>query len=420
MMAVPLQPSVSVPENAGAAVRAALGLPPDAPLRIAYVAGPGDACGTFDHWSQGYEDTRTPVVAYSAQFYTLVDRLDAKALVLVEQDKQPARPDPRFRFVHTPHPRGRRGLGYRIDNLAFARAVWRALRDWRPDVIVVGSDAPDILILGLPRARRIVLTVHNSIWPMGRRPRSPKARLVMAMRAFAFRRADTAVNTSQECADQVAALGGPSGSCSFAEIPQVLAAHIVATAPRPDAHGARRLLFLGRIEANKGVFDLLAAFATVAADHPALTLDIAGTGSADAALRAEIARLPVADRIHFHGLCDANGVHDLLDRSDLLICPTRSSFLEGLALVVVEAAAHGIPTLLSSVIPARALFPGGCVVFPADETAALIQNLRALVNDPDLYGRLRSTLATQVSQLHDPAKSWGSCLFGALSVPTDR
>jgi len=415
-MPVPLQPSVSVPENAGARVRAALGLSPDAPLRIAYVAGPGDACGTFDHWSRGEEDTRTPVIAYSSQFYTLVDRLGAKALVLVEQDRQPAHPDPRFRFVHTPHPRGRRGLGYRLDNLAFARTVWRALRDWGPDAIVVGSDAPDILILGLPRVRRLVLTVHNAIWPMGRPPRTVRARLAMVSRARAFARAQTAVNTSQECADQVAALGGPAGPRSFTEIPQVLAAHVDAPS-RPAAGAARRLLFLGRIEANKGVFDLLAAFAAVAADHPDITLDIAGTGSADDALRAAIAGLPAAGRIRFHGLKDAAGVHDLLDRADLLICPTRSSFLEGLALVVVEAAAHGVPALVSSVIPARALFPGGCDVFPADDVDALIRSLRRIVEESEHHRQLRAVLSTQMSQLRDPARSWGSSLYRALSVP---
>ena len=56
--------SVVIPSDARGLVRQSLGVAADAKLRIAYVAGPGDACGAFDYWARGLHDPRTPVVLF--------------------------------------------------------------------------------------------------------------------------------------------------------------------------------------------------------------------------------------------------------------------------------------------------------------------------------------------------------------------
>ncbi len=408
----PVSNSVIMPTDGASRVREALGMSPDAPLRVAFVAGPGDAVGTFDHWSQGIHDPRMPVINYTTMLYSLVEALDAEALILVEQDRQPAQPRGRFRFEYTPRRRGRGGIGYHLDERAFALKVLRHLRAYRPDVIIVGTDAPDALIARLPRTRRVVLTAHNTYWPMGRRPNSLKARARSWIWKQGMRRIDVAVCTSDECAAQIAELGGPSGARSFTEIPQILTEfYPPQLAP---AAAVETLLYVGRIEASKGVFDLLQAFESVAAEHATLRLEIAGTGTAAAPLMDAIAASPHADRIVFHGQLLAKAVHQRLESADLLLCPTRSSFSEGLALVVVEAAVHGVPTLLSSIVPAKALFPGASEEFPADDTAALTATLRRLVSSPADYATLCTALAEQRAQFRDRSKSWGSMLYRAL------
>jgi len=410
----PIAHSVTLPPDAAYKVRQAIGLNSKSSLRIAFIAGPGDVVGTFDFWSQGAHDPRTPVIAYSSMFYTLVDGLEAEALVLIEQDKQPTEPDLRFRFVHIPRQRNRRGIGYRLDERAYTNKVLRHLREYCPDVILIGTDAPDALLAGLPRTKRVILTAHNTYWPMDHRGTSLKVHLKLWMKKRALRRVDLAVNTSDECAAQVATLGGPSDTQSFTEVPQVLP-DFYPESPL-QALAARRLLYVGRIEANKGVFDLLGAFDAVAVDHPDLTLEFAGSGSCDAPLQAAIAASPHADRITFHGQLIAQAIHDRMDAVDLLICPTRSTFNEGLGLVVVEAAVHGVPTLLSSVVPAKGLLPGACAEFPVDNIVALTGTLRRIINTPTEYGALCAGLAKRRRQFRDRSKSWGSMLYCALSA----
>lgn len=410
----PLADANVVPPDGARRVREALGMPADAPLRIAFVAGPGDAVGTFDHWSRGVHDPRMPVINYTTMLYSLIEALDAQALILVEQDKQPVAPNPNFRFAFTPRRRTRKHMAYRLDERAFTHIVLAQLRDYRPDVIIVGTDAPDGFIAGLPKARRVVLTAHNTYWPMGHRPTSPKERLKLWIKARSLRRVDVAVCTSDACAVQIAALGGPSGARSFTEVPQILPAFYPAEVSR--RHTAKKLLFVGRVEQNKGVFDLLQAFEAAAAEHAELTLEIAGSGGAVEPLVAAIAASPHANRITFHGQLLAGAVHERLAAADLLVCPTRSSFNEGLALVVAEAAVHGVPTLLSSIVPAKALVSGACAEFSVDDTAALTAALRRLVSLPAEYRGLCAELAERRGQFCDRSRSWGTMLYRALAA----
>ncbi|HLQ18973.1 MAG TPA: glycosyltransferase family 4 protein, partial [Tabrizicola sp.] len=366
-MSEPVSAAVVLPKDADVLVRRRLGLAPGAPLRIAFVAGPGDVVGTFEFWQRGEHDARTPVIAYSSMFYSIVAALGAEALVLEEHDRQPSVPDPRFTFVHAPHRRGRGGIGFRLDERDFVKTVLGHVRPFNPHIVLIGAESPAALITGLPGGVLKVVTAHNALWAMGQPPSGALSKLKMWLRTRGLRRADAAIGTSEECALQIAAVGGPSGKHSYFEIPQILPAFF-PPAPGPKSP-ARRLMYLGRIEASKGVFDLLSAFAAVAADHPDLTLDFVGSGAASPALSEEIARLSCADRVIAHGVLDARRVHDKLDQTDLLICPSRTS--EGLALVVVEASVHGVPSLLSSLVPAKTLLPGACVEFPAQDVAAM-------------------------------------------------
>jgi glycosyltransferase involved in cell wall biosynthesis len=83
-------------------------------------------------------------------------------------------------------------------------------------------------------------------------------------------------------------------------------------------------------------------------------------------------------------------------------------------LVVVEAAVHGVPALLSSVVPAQALLPDACVAFVVDDTAAFTAALRRMIDTPAEYRALRAAVAATRGQFCDRGNSWGSMLYRAL------
>lgn len=403
---------VDLPEDAAEQVRRACGIDPKSELRILFFGGPGDVVGTFNFWVKGQQDQRIPVIAYSSMFYTLCHKLRAKGYVLTESDVQPEVPADGFEFIHTPHRRGGGRIRYRIDEYKFYKSAKRTVEKVDPHVIIASGDIPNALMRAFPASARVVLTMHNAYWPMGQHPSGLRGRRMLTQKTEAMQRLHAGVCTSPECARQLGILGMRSEAC-LVETPQILNSFAQDRVRDPDAV-ARRLVFLGRIEPEKGVFDLLTAFENLAKTVPDLTLDIAGTGSSLTHLEQVASVSRFQDRIIVHGLLAAQEVHDLLRRSDLLICPTRD--VEGLALVVVEASIHNVPSVVSSVVPARELFPGGCAEFQAGDIAGLTESLRGLVSDKVAFAAITQALGSQTERFFDRSLSWGSMMFKALTL----
>jgi glycosyltransferase involved in cell wall biosynthesis len=125
----------------------------------------------------------------------------------------------------------------------------------------------------------------------------------------------------------------------------------VAPAPAPGTREAVRrelglpadALLVGivaRIEPWKGQPDTIAAFAQLAARHPAAHLLIVGDGGGRAACEAQACAAGLTDRIHFLGF--RSDVPWLLTALDLFCHPSRS---EAFGLAVAEATATGLPVV---------------------------------------------------------------------------
>lgn len=403
--------SVVLAPDASAWLRAQMAVPAGRAPRLAFHAGPGDAVGTFEQWAEGRHDARVPVLTYSGQFYAMVAALGAEALVITENEHQPSVPDPRFRFVCVRRERSARRLRRHLAERDYARRLAATINDWAPDATILGGDLKPAAYHAVARQGRLFLTLHNTFWPMGIRPQGLRSRARKWALGRALARAEGAVCTSAECARQLEALVG-GGRRVEAEMPQVLAAHLH---PLRARERARRLLFLGRIEASKGVFDLLEAFGALAPRFADARLVLAGTGSADDALAEAVVRHKARAQIELAGLLDADGVHDALGEADLLICPTRAEFNEGLALVVLEAAAQGVPSVASSVVPAAETAGAACITFPADDVAALQATLKRLMEDDDAYAALAREAAAIRPRMLDRSLGWGSCLARLLT-----
>ena len=103
----------------------------------------------------------------------------------------------------------------------------------------------------------------------------------------------------------------------------------------PPTNGARpknRLLFVGRLNKQKGVDVLLHALANL--PDTSVTLDIVGAGDDRESLRALAGGLGVADRVRWHDAVAQPRLADFYRSASALIVPSVD---EGLGLVAVEA-----------------------------------------------------------------------------------
>jgi glycosyltransferase involved in cell wall biosynthesis len=157
-----------------------------------------------------------------------------------------------------------------------------------------------------------------------------------------------------------------------------------------------RILFLGRADAGKGVYELLAAVAALAPACPHIHLVIGGVGELDA-LRRRAEELDVGDRLTLAGWLDGPNKARELARAQIFCLPSHA---EGLPMAMLEAMAAAKAVVASTVggIP-EAIGDGvdGLLVPPGD-MPALAGALAALLSDDALRIRLGDQARATVAQ----------------------
>jgi glycosyltransferase involved in cell wall biosynthesis len=155
---------------------------------------------------------------------------------------------------------------------------------------------------------------------------------------------------------------------------------------RREAGGPNMILFLGRLAAEKGLFDLLDAVAALRSAVPDVRLVCAGEGDRDAVSRyAE--PLGIGEAVKFTGWVGPSGKRALLESAAVFALP---SYGEALPMSLLEALSAGVPAVVTPVgaVP-EVVTDGvtGCLVSPGD-TGSLKRALAKLLGDRALAARL--------------------------------
>ena len=149
---------------------------------------------------------------------------------------------------------------------------------------------------------------------------------------------------------------------------------------------AGRILFLGRVDAGKGVFELLEAVTQLAPALPQVHLVIGGAGALDR-VRRRASELGIGERVALPGWMGGADKQRELALAQVFCLPSHA---EGLPMALLEAMAAAKAVVASTVggIP-EAVADGadGRLVAPGD-AAALAGALGALLNDSALRARL--------------------------------
>lgn len=167
-------------------------------------------------------------------------------------------------------------------------------------------------------------------------------------------------------------------------VPQARVAVLANAVVLPDLTAAPpaqpgTILFLGRIEAAKGVFDLLDALALLAPARPALRLLVGGEGDS-AALLAHAAAQGLAQRVQLLGWLDPGARAAALARAQCFCLPSHD---EGLPMAMLEAMAAGKAVVATAVGGIPDVIDSGAngLLVPPRAPAALAAALARLLDD---------------------------------------
>jgi glycogen synthase len=250
----------------------------------------------------------------------------------------------------------------------------------RPRVIFICAGVTDWAYLPLLRlsGAKLAPVMHNTLWPDGFRPR---VGLRQRIYRFVWRRCVwLTLAVSPACARQVQSVAGnvpvivfrPNfPAASFAEPP----------VPKEFTSAPLRVMFAGRIEEEKGVFDIL----DMAEALPAVEFSLCGDGQALPEIRRQIGARALRNVKTFGKLNRPQLLERYLD-AHLVIVPTRSIFPEGFAMVVAEAILLLRPVITSPVVPAAEVFPGAVICVDTDRVQGYIDAIQGL--NAETYSRL--------------------------------
>ena len=299
-------------------------------------------------------------------------------------------------------------------NLRKAVDLRHALLSIRPHVALSLMDRNNVLLalaaVGLP-GTICIGTEH--IFP----PRAPMGRVWSALRFLTYRRLAAVVALTSETSEWLCLHTGIHHAPVIPNsVPWPVLPAEPVVAPPPKSHG--RLLCVGRLTQQKG-FDLfLPCFARLAARNPGWDLVILGEGSERPLLEAMVRDLGIRDSVVLAGR--VGNVGDWYRDADVFVMPSR---FEGFPMTLLEAMAHGCPTVsFDCDTGPRDIIRDGVdgILVPDGDVSLLEVALQRLIDDPNARRQLgvRATEIRTRFSIESVVRMW-EALFANILIPAD-
>lgn len=393
-------------------------------LRIAYLSGPTDAEAILRNLREGAEPNYFGT-NYMRQFLKFADEIEAEVLIATWNDAPASkRTEGRYTFLNLPPVRGS-GAGYHLGQLRQQLAFLRQFRQFRPDVLLLTGNQ-DFWWLYAPLKRlgtRFIASFHGVIWPKFRTPKRHQRALLALNKKLALPLLDAAVMTSEDIRLQLQqALGGKYANLPvFPHLPSYDDRQFRGIRPVEEIpQSPFRTMFMGRIEENKGVFDLVEIAAQLERDRPGeFAFDICGSGSDLQRLRGAISERSLDGVITSHGYCEPEKIREVMGSSHAVIVPTRKDFDAGFEMTCSEAVLSGRPLITSGVCPALHYLKPASVEVQPEDVQQYRQAIERLRDDQPFFGEKIAACAPLRGQFLTPETSWDVAIrkaFRALKL----
>ena len=279
----------------------------------------------------------------------------------------------------------------------------------------------EVQVHGLYALTRLRIRIARFVLARAGSIRCASMRLVRQLRQAPFRLTpDASVHVVPVYTD-VAALGFAPEQMSAADRRTFDA---LRTQLREQYAGHFNILTVSRLIPVKNISLQLDALTLLVDETPSLMLHIVGEGSARDSLQREVERRGIGAHVQFHGAQYRAALGAHFAHAD---CFVLSSDAEGWGMVAIEAAAAGLPIIMTDVGCAGTVIKdeeSGLVV-PVGDREALAAAIRRIVHEPQLRAALSARAQQTLVELptfdeiaSDCVRSWKSAYEHALVSDT--
>jgi glycogen synthase len=277
---------------------------------------------------------------------------------------------------------------------------------FKASAAVINSGTTHYFVMSLFRlvGMKVVIVLHNTLWPSGFPPTRPVPKLIAHLDGLFFRWGATAtLGVSPACIRQVDQLTrGRHGP--LYQIRSQFRSEYFENIPPPPPHAQKpfRIMYVGAVVRDKGVFDILQMARKVEARAPGrVQWELCGSGPDLVELRRQHGEMGLGPIVSIRGWTSPQELRDVHAKSHISIVPTRSGFEEGMAKTVIEAILSGRPVITNPVVPALEVLRPACMEARTDDVDSYVEAILKLVSDQERYRQLCEACPDLQKQFYD-------------------
>lgn len=259
---------------------------------------------------------------------------------------------------------------------------------FKPSHILCGLDGPFALIAWLAAkisGAKFIFSVHNALCL------SSTAFYYKFSNGILCKQADAVIVHGPFLRDQALQLGtNAEHLVEFNSSIDEANRAVIDKLQKSRSEGLKKsILFVGRIEEDKGAIDLFDAFLKLNSNHD-IELIYIGEGSALPLLKNLIIQHNLQQKVYLHGNLPHAEVFDFLHKAIVLVTPSQLRFPEGRCKSAMEAFYVGTPVIAPDYGPFPYLVEHEVngLLYEADNVDSLSYALQRVLSDPNLIVKL--------------------------------
>jgi glycosyltransferase involved in cell wall biosynthesis len=308
---------------------------------------------------------------------------------------------------NTKLPSGLTVIGAGVDPNGGSHVITQLISDYDPTHLVALAPMPRIIRWGITTNRRIFCLFADSFGTNGIRRFFRYGRLT---RLLNHRRVEWVANHGINACVSLAKIGVERDKIIPWDWPHARQPRDTPPKMKLDSD-VRTLVYVGAVNAQKGIGDVISAVAELKRRGAPVTLKVAGAGDLR---RFEVlaSRLGVEPEVHFLGLISNDSVLQVMRDASVIVVPSRHSSSEGLPLTIYEALCARTPIVASDhpMFDRRLKHRVNAMIYPAGKPAELAGCVEELFTNQKLYGSLSAAAQGAWEDLQISVK-WGELLY---------
>jgi glycogen synthase len=379
-------------------------------VRLFAALGPGNIVAAQRKQLAGDSSAITETsIIFSGQLYEYCRQRGIEALFTSSNNTADELVAPPVTLINVPRPwDGSRGWRFHLGRMVYAIRLARIARAFGADFALIDSGTTYFFALAMFALSGIQVAVnfHNVRWPQGFEPRGFVGRAIRSLDSWFFRRiAIGAVGCSPECGIQARSDG--AGDLPYFDWCSQFRPSGFIPCEVDSTRDSFRLIFVGRIERSKGVFDLLEIAEILRRTcKVSVTIEVCGAGGALTELENAVNAGRGAGQVVLKGRLERAELLETYGRAHAVIVPTRGDFAEGMPLVCAEAVLSGRPIVTSRLSNALPLLGEAIAEAEPEDVESYARVVRRLAEDDAYYQRLRAACAAVSRQFLERERSY--------------